>query len=583
VANVLTGLGNCYFLLEQEASLSAGKSGSGDSDVWRWRRTQMVKNATNCYDEAWQILQHDDDHLHGLILQRLGELHLKLGQYAKSLDYYELAFPIVHSTGQVELEAAIERGLDSIFDQTIGRKEHSEDFLPAAKLQARLRDTPIWPEKRHLRVSTDRHMLITADRAGTVSQWDLLSGARLNTSSFKGVKRLAISPDGQLVATWLEGTIEIWNLLEGALVSQFQTPYKVRRMFIRADNQVLATVNDFDFQKIEPGSSGYHPFVQFWHLEQKTMLDSIDLQSPDLFCSANPLFLADDWQAIALGLLYDSPYGWDRMRLYAYTLDQEPPLAKWTYNDYIVRYDNFDISAACFSKEGKLLALGVENLFRQGQVGYRGPPGYPIQLWRQTRFFPITPISIILFPLALLVVMFLSVATRDLSFLLDWRPFPRERSWVHSPGAFVRSVFVGRLGFGKGRWLKGHANRINWLQMTPDQQFLLSGSQDQTVRIWQMPKGRLLATLKGFGGSVTHGVLRPGGQLLATGNAAGRIAIWRIPDGELLFEIATEEGRGIDDLIASPDGQFLISSHDGGPIKVWRWSGQEAVQLQDSA
>lgn len=440
-------------------------------------------------------------------------------------------------------------------------------------------------DRIQLRVSTDSRVLVKVERVGRVSnviQWDLVSGAILKTRRFTRI-RLAISPDCQLAATCRGRTIDIWSLTNGSLVSSFNAPVPVQRAIVRADNQILVTVNSLDVgyaqHELEP--AGYYPFVQFWSIDSGDLIDSVHIPMPYLGF-VEPFVMADDWQALALGLQYDAPYGWERIRLYAYPLDQEPPLVKWKYNDFIFRYDNFVIWATCFGREGKLLALGVENLFRQGQFGNRGVPGHTIHLWRQTRFFPINPKSILLIPLHLLAGLFL-LFIEGLSFLSDLRPFPHERSWAHSLVAFVRSVFVGRPSFGKGRWLKGHTGRINWLQMTPDQLFLLSGSQDQTVRIWQMPKGRHLATLKGFGGSVTHGVLQPGGQLLATGDAAGRIAIWRIPDGELLFEIATEEGRGIEDLIASPDGQFLISSHDGSPIKVWHWSGQEAVQLEDSA
>ena len=43
--------------------------------------------------------------------------------------------------------------------------------------------------------------------------------------------------------------------------------------------------------------------------------------------------------------------------------------------------------------------------------------------------------------------------------------------------------------------LSGHQGKVSALAVSPDNQLLMSGSEDQTIKIWQLRDGKLLRTL----------------------------------------------------------------------------------------
>ncbi len=50
----------------------------------------------------------------------------------------------------------------------------------------------------------------------------------------------------------------------------------------------------------------------------------------------------------------------------------------------------------------------------------------------------------------------------------------------------------------EGTHLSGHTGLVNYLAVTPDGKHALSGSEDRTVKVWDLVSGRLLATLPGI-------------------------------------------------------------------------------------
>ncbi|MGK7901848.1 MAG: WD40 repeat domain-containing protein [Hormoscilla sp.] len=56
---------------------------------------------------------------------------------------------------------------------------------------------------------------------------------------------------------------------------------------------------------------------------------------------------------------------------------------------------------------------------------------------------------------------------------------------------------------------------------------LASGSNDNTIKIWNLRSGRLLRTLTGHSGPVRSVAISPDGQLLASGSNDNTIKIWR--------------------------------------------------------
>jgi len=103
---------------------------------------------------------------------------------------------------------------------------------------------------------------------------------------------------------------------------------------------------------------------------------------------------------------------------------------------------------------------------------------------------------------------------------------------------------------------------------SPDSTLVAGGDRDKTVKVWKIPGGETLLTLKDLPDRVTSVRFSPDGTLLAAGIADGTIAIFLVADGTLL-KSWKGHSREISDLLFTPDGKLLISSSYDGTIRMW--------------
>lgn len=98
--------------------------------------------------------------------------------------------------------------------------------------------------------------------------------------------------------------------------------------------------------------------------------------------------------------------------------------------------------------------------------------------------------------------------------------------------------------------------------------YLVSGSNDENIRLYDLQKRKELGTLMQHEGNVTVLEFFDNKWLLSAGDD-GRICIWRTKDWEVMGELKGHKTGGITDLSIHPSGKIAISAGGDRTLRLW--------------
>ena len=116
--------------------------------------------------------------------------------------------------------------------------------------------------------------------------------------------------------------------------------------------------------------------------------------------------------------------------------------------------------------------------------------------------------------------------------------------------------------------LEGHSNYVRSVAYSPDGTKIISGSEDNTIKIWDANTGECLKTLEGHSNYVNSVAFSPDGTKIISGSNDDTIKIWDANTGECL---KTLEGHSdnVRSVAYSPDGTKIISGSYDNTIMIW--------------
>lgn len=116
--------------------------------------------------------------------------------------------------------------------------------------------------------------------------------------------------------------------------------------------------------------------------------------------------------------------------------------------------------------------------------------------------------------------------------------------------------------------LMGHAGEVNTVAITPDGKNIVSGSDDKTVKVWDLNSRTLQHTLRGHQDWVYSVAISPDSKTIVSGSKDKTIKLWNLATGK---QIHTLRGHSsyVNSVAISPDSTTIASGSYDKTVKVW--------------
>ncbi len=127
---------------------------------------------------------------------------------------------------------------------------------------------------------------------------------------------------------------------------------------------------------------------------------------------------------------------------------------------------------------------------------------------------------------------------------------------------------------------RGHTGYVRSVTVTPDSRFAISGSSDNTLKVWDLETGVEVRTLQGHTGYVYAVTVTPDSRFAISGSSDNTLKVWDLETG---VEVRTLQGHTywIRSVTVTPDSRFAISGSSDNTLKVWDLeTGVEVRTLQ---
>jgi hypothetical protein len=125
--------------------------------------------------------------------------------------------------------------------------------------------------------------------------------------------------------------------------------------------------------------------------------------------------------------------------------------------------------------------------------------------------------------------------------------------------------------------LQGHGDWVMSVAISADGKTTLSGSDDMTLKLWDLTTGQTLKTLQGRGGPVWSVAISADGKTALSGSCDSTLKLWDLTTGQI---VKTLKGHGdcINSVAISADGKTALSGSGDMALKLWDLSTGQALK-----
>ncbi len=378
-----------------------------------------------------------------------------------------------------------------------------------------------------LAFSADGKTIASGSADKTVKLWEATTGQAIQTlTNGEAVTSLAFSRSGNLLAAGAaDATTRLWNLPQASPSQIFNLKSgRIIAVCLSQDgNQLLAASSDRIIKRYDLAT----------HRELQT------LSEPQRLEKYETLSFSPDGQSVALCV--------GTREIEVRKLDAFDNVTKLTSRANPVR-------AVAFSNDGRWMATGNQDTSATLWDAFAG---------RLIANFAGNTGSVN-------AVAFSPAGSPDIQLLA-----------TASRAGIVRLFDV--VAAGETKHWQAHDDGINALLFTPDGKQLVTGSNDQSIKVWDATSGNLIAKLS-HASEVNSLSLSGDGKWLASGAADGSIKIWDASNWREVQTLAAHKGAVLA-LSFSNDGKLLASGGADKSVKLWdtaNWQTTRTINDQSS-
>ena len=122
--------------------------------------------------------------------------------------------------------------------------------------------------------------------------------------------------------------------------------------------------------------------------------------------------------------------------------------------------------------------------------------------------------------------------------------------------------------------LSGHAWAVLTVAFSPDGKILATGSDDNTIKLWDVNSGQLICTLVGHSWSVVAVAFTADGETLLSASCDKTVKLWRVSTAEEIFTLSGHVDS-VSAVAVSQVTQLIASGSRDKTIKLWQLVEQD--------
>ncbi len=118
------------------------------------------------------------------------------------------------------------------------------------------------------------------------------------------------------------------------------------------------------------------------------------------------------------------------------------------------------------------------------------------------------------------------------------------------------------------RILVGHTDTVNSVKLTPDGRMAVSGSSDKTLRVWNLENWNCLRIISGHTDAIMGVSITPDGRRAVSVSLDKSLRIWDLKNGHCIRKLVGHTDR-VHCVDITPDGRKAVSGGADKSVKIW--------------